>query len=245
MHVLVTRAEPDAALLASRIEALGHRVTIEPLMRIEPLALPPDALEGAAALVVTSRNALRSLAVSPLLAQARQLPLIAVGSGSAGLARELGFPRVIEGRGSAAELVPELLEVAAGLDGKLVHLHGEKLAYDLAGTLSRQGVGWRGVLAYRALAAEALQPPTRALLAGGEIDAVTLMSPRTAAIFARLALSAGLRESVEKLAAICFSPAVAEALDPLRPRRVEIAEQPDTSALLAAITRVATLWSGV
>ncbi len=35
MHLLITRPEPDAAELKSRLVALGHEVSVEPLLRIE------------------------------------------------------------------------------------------------------------------------------------------------------------------------------------------------------------------
>ena len=86
MHVLITRPEPDAAALRAQLEALGHTVTVEPLLRSSICRLPADAVDGVAGLVVTSRNGLRALAASPAFDAALELPLIAVGPGTAGLA---------------------------------------------------------------------------------------------------------------------------------------------------------------
>jgi hypothetical protein len=71
------------------------------------------------------------------------------------------------------------------------------------------------------------------------------MSPRTGSTFIRLAQAEGLSKAAQKLGFLCVSPAVAATIEPLGPARVEIAESPDAAAVLAAVTRVATLWSGV
>jgi uroporphyrinogen-III synthase len=131
------------------------------------------------------------------------------------------------------------------LNGTLTHVRGEDVVVDLKAALRAQGVVLREIVAYRAVPAAALRPGTRELLASGGIDAVILMSPRTGAIFAGLIAIAGLREAAQKLVLLCLSPAVAASVEPLAPVRVEVADGPNSAALLSAVTRVATLWSGV
>ncbi len=245
MHLLVTRPEADAAALRQQLEALGHTVTVEPLLRIEGLPLPANAVDGVAGLIATSRNALRALAASPAFAAASKLPLIAVGPGTMRTAHELGFTRAIAGSGAAADLIPIIVATARGLAGPLAHVRGEEVAFDLRGALQAQGVELREIVAYHAVAISGLQPLTRDLLARGAIDAVILMSPRTGSIFARLTAAEGLETAVSNLGMLCLSPAVAATVEPLRPARVEVAASPDSAAMLAAVTRVATLWSGV
>jgi len=245
MHILVTRPEADAAGFATQLEALGHTVSLDPLLQISPLAVPADCLSGAVGLIATSRNGLRALAQSPALDAATRLPLIAVGSATADLAREIGFTDITAGEGTAVSIVPLIEEMARKLPGPLVHIRGEVVAYDLAGALVPRGIDLRGVIVYRASPADTLQPSTRDLLASGKIDAVILMSPRTGATFARLAKAQGLADPARKAVLICLSQAVANAVEPLSPERVEVTERPETAAVLAAVTRVATLWSGV
>src|SRR6185312_11231359 len=67
MHVLLTRPEPDASTCAAQLEALGHAVTLEPLLRIERLPIDATALDGVAGVIVTSRNRLRELASTTAL----------------------------------------------------------------------------------------------------------------------------------------------------------------------------------
>lgn len=245
MHVLITRPEPDAAVFRAQIEALGHTVTLEPLLRIEHLPIDATALDGVTGLIVTSRNGLRGLASGSTFNAARGLPIIAVGPGTAQLARELGFARVVAGSGTANDLVPVIVNAARGQQGWIAHVRGEDVAFDLRTALRAHAIELREIVTYRALPARSFQPQTKELMAAGAIDAAILMSPRTGAIFARLVASEGLQEAVRKLVLLCLSPAVAAAIEPLAPARVEVAESPNSAAMLAAVTRVETLWSGV
>ena len=67
MHVLITRPEGDGEILKERIEQLGSRATLEPLINIVFETIPLSSVTGATALIATSRNALRALASSPAL----------------------------------------------------------------------------------------------------------------------------------------------------------------------------------
>jgi len=245
MHVLVTRPASDAGTFATRLEALGHTVTVDPLLRIELLPISPEQLAGATCLVATSRNGLRALAASSAAGQAVKLPLVAVGPGTAALAKELGFTDVSTGPGTGADLVPLLTKRARNRDETIAHIRGEKIAFDLRRALAAHGVEAREIVTYRSVAAEGLSPATRLLLEAGKIDAAILMSPRTGAIFARLVDAERLEKAAARLVLLCLSPAVAAAIEPLRAARVEVAETPDAEGMLAAVTRVATLWSGV
>jgi uroporphyrinogen-III synthase len=245
MHVLITRPESDAAALRGELEALGHTVSVEPLLTIRALPVPADAVEGIAALVATSRNGLRALTESAAFPAARKLPLIAVGPGTASLARELGFTRVTVGKGTGADLVPIIAATARELGGPIAHVRGKDVAFDLRRAVQGQGVDLREIVSYEAIAADRFGPGTRDLIASGVINAVILMSPRTGSIFSRLARADGLAKAAQSLGFLCLSPAVAATVEPLGPARVEIAESPDVAAMLAAVTRVATLWSGV
>jgi len=245
MHMLITRPESDAAALRGELEALGHTVSVEPLLTIRALPVSVDAVEGLAALVATSRNALRALARSPAFDAAKQLPLIAVGPGTAGLAQQLGFARVTFGKGTGADLVPIIEAATRELGGPIAHVRGKDLAFDLRGAVQSQGVDLREIVSYEAVAADRFQPGTRDLIASGVVNAVILMSPRTGSIFCRLARAEGLSKAAQSLGFLCLSPAVAATVEPLGAARVEIAERPDAAAMLAAVTRVATLWSGV
>ncbi len=245
MHLLVTRPEAEAQALRAQLQALGQTVTVDPLMRIETIPIPADALQGCVGTIATSRNGLRALAASPAISAARGLPLLAVGPGTAALARDLGFADVTAGKGTGAELVPLIVERARMLSGPLAHVRGEEVAFNLKEALSGHGIELLELIAYRSIPADALRTETQKLLAEGKIDGVILMSPRTATIFAGLIRAAGLEKPARGLVLLCLSKAVAAAAEPIASARVEVAETPDMEGMLSAVTRVATLWSGV
>jgi uroporphyrinogen-III synthase len=245
MHVLVTRPEEDAAEFSAQLAALGHTVTVAPMLKVEVLPVAAEALQDVGGLVATSRNALRALAGSPALAAARALPLIAVGPGTARLAGALRFAHIGVGGGSAADLVPAIVAAAHRVGAPLAHLRGEEVAFDLQAALAAHDILLRQIVCYRTVAAAGLTPQTRELLATGAIDAVTLMSPRTGRTLVRLLAAAGLAEAAQIPAFVCLSAAVAATIEPLGPKRVEIAESPNRAGMLAALARVATLRSGV
>jgi len=238
MHVLVTRPEGDAETLKSRIEELGYRATLGPLVSILPNAIPASAIEGASALIATSRNALKALAQSPALKLATTLPLHVVGPGTAAMARQIGFTDIFEGAGTAAGLVAAL-SAKARTNERVVYLAGDVSAFDLEAALRHAKVNVLSVPAYRTVAAKFLSPDVAEALERGEIDAVILMSPRTAETWARLA--GGLEvEGLSGIAHLCLSEAVAKALlSRLATDNVLIAARPNLEEMLALLKRLA------
>ncbi|MEQ1653667.1 MAG: uroporphyrinogen-III synthase [Hyphomicrobium sp.] len=243
MHVLITRPERDAADLRSRIEALGCRVTVAPLLSIELGPIDVAALAGATGIVATSRNGLRALAQSAALPAATRLPIFVVGPATAALARDLGFSTVFEGGGNAEGLVPCILECKAALGGPLVHLAGDHLAFDLGSALDGHGIILKAIAAYRSVAAKTLDASVSNLLATGRLDAVILMSPRSARTWSTLIDALPVKTDVSKVTHICLSPAVAQALGSMRQTTdaipTEIANQPNSEEIVALVYRLA------
>ncbi|MEQ1670346.1 MAG: uroporphyrinogen-III synthase [Hyphomicrobium sp.] len=243
MHVLITRPERDAADLKARIEALGCQVTVAPLLEIELLPIDAAAISAASGIIATSRNGLRALAQSPALPAALTKPLFVVGPATAAAAAGLGFTTIIEGSGTAEGLVPALIQHRANFTGPLVHLAGDHLAFDLAGATKPHGVQLDTVQAYRSVAAKTLNPQTLELLAADMIDAVILMSPRSARTWSGFAATLPVEADISKITHICLSSAVAHGLAamPGKPGRIktEIANQPNTDQIVALVYRLA------
>ena len=247
MRLLVTRPEPDALKLRAVLEEAGHEAVVEPLLSLSFGDGEAVDLDGAQALIATSRNALRALKETggaAVLTEARQLPLFAVGRATAAEARTLGFGTVVTGAGTAAELVAHIVSVLDPAAGVLVHLAGDTLAHDLAGELEGHGFRVRQPVVYRMRAATAFADTTVEDLASQAIDGVILMSPRTAAIYARLVGRHGLSTAVRQLPHFCLSEAIAQRLEPLGPVPTRIAEAPRLQELLALIDESAAQLDG-
>jgi uroporphyrinogen-III synthase len=234
MRLLVTRPEPDAAAQAATLAARGHEPVLASLLAIEFVAAVPLQLDGAQALIVTSRNALRALASHPELAAAVRLPLIAVGEATAEAASKLGFTQITTGPGTAAQLARLIAERLSAKAGALVQLSGETLAFDLKSALAAQGFDLRRPVLYRAVPALELPREALALLKAGGLDGVILMSPRIAAIFTGLVHHYEAVTQASRLNCYCLSAAVAEGVEPLK-SRVSVAQSPREEDILALI----------
>ncbi len=235
MRLLITRPEPDAIKLRGLLEEAGHEAVVEPLLSVSLEDCEPIDLDGAQALIVTSRNALRALRASPALAEARSLPLFAVGKATAAEARALGIEVVITGAGTAAELVTHIVSALDPAAGLLVHLAGDTLAGDLAGDLEAHGFRVLQPVVYRMVPATTFEDSTVEQLADGKIDGVILLSPRTAAVYAGLVRRHGLGAAVRAMPHFCLSAAVARRLEPLGPVPTRVAEAPRLQEVLALI----------
>lgn len=239
MHVLITRPERDAADLKTRIESFGCWVSLAPLLEIQFLSIDASALAGASAIIATSRNGLRALAQSDALAAALSLPIFTVGPATAKLAQDVGFSRVVTGAGTAADLVPAINNLAASHSGRLVHLAGDHLAFDLNAALASEGIALTALPAYSSVAAETLPVPIVDMLMAGAFDAVVLMSPRSAATWARIIARLPVHPPLATTTHVCLSQAVADGLASLSGVQKLIADRPDADAIVSAVYRLA------
>ena len=235
MRLLVTRPQPDTDVQAEKLNALGHEVIAAPLLEVEFLEVSPLPFDAAQALIATSRNGLRALASSPELQAALKLPLYAVGKATADLARELGFNEIHPGPGTAEELLPLIASECDPAAGALLHLAGERQAFDLKTALEDKKFKVEQPVVYRILLADSFAEGAREALGKGILDGVILMSPATAQTYVALVDASDLRHRVAKLTYFCLSHAVAEPLKTLDDARILIAGRPREDDLLALI----------
>ncbi|MBC8050974.1 MAG: uroporphyrinogen-III synthase [Chitinophagales bacterium] len=234
MRLLVTRAADEAAGFEVELKALGHEAIIAPVLDIELLPLPPVA--EASAIIITSKNALRAIEKSGWLRQAQYLPLFCPGPGTAELARSLGFTDIHEAAGDAAS-IPAL--VAAGrrefATSSIAYYCADETGFDMDAAVSALGLRPQKQIAYHAKSAEHLPANATAAINSGALDGVILMSPRTAAIYRRLVVEAGIELEASRIPAYCISANAAAKLDGLAPAHIAIV--PTTNALLALLQK--------
>lgn len=236
MHILMTRPEsglePDP--IRDALRAAGHRIMQAPLLSVTFTGAMPS-LKGAQALIATSRNGLR--AVAPIPGDALALPIFAVGPATAALAQRLGFRRIIEGPGTGRELADVIRAEIDPAAGALIHLASDTLAFDLKGALTPLGFDVRTETVYRTEIASALPPEVADTLRRDELDAVLLMSPRTARVYTDLVATPALAAAARRLRHFCLSDAVAAELSPLGSVSVAVARLPNAQEMLALIAR--------
>jgi uroporphyrinogen-III synthase len=233
MLVLVIRPAGEAAETAAAVEALGHAALIDPVMVVEQLETGPVPLDGAAALLVTSRHGVPGLPGADL-----GLPVFAVGPATAAAARAAGWSDVREGPGDGAGLA-RLLAATLPAGARLVHVSGADVRPGLAEGLAAAGFDYRRHVGYRAVLCRDLGSATRAALAERWLDAVLLFSPRSATHWASLVRRDALAGTLDEVSALCLSPAIAEAVAGIGWRGIEVAARCDQAALLDRLAAVA------
>lgn len=240
MRVLITRPEPDASELAAQLRALGVDTALAPLLSIAFQEIEPCALAGASAIVATSRNGLQALSRSKALNAARKLPVFTVGPATSAIAREMGFAEVITGPGTASALAATIPEHLAKLgEGLLVHLAGDRLAFDMSAALARSNIVLKVIPAYRTEPIKELPKAVVDGLGARDFDAVILMSPRTAEVWQRLIEQAGFASRLGQLTHVCLSAAVADKLQILSKPKIVVAQEPNGQELVSLIARLA------
>jgi uroporphyrinogen-III synthase len=229
MRVLVTRPSLSAVRTAEKLAALGHRAMIDPVIEIEPLPFDADA-EGASAIAFTSSNAAR---IASAIENLRSIPVFAVGTRTAEVAREAGFQNVGVAAGEVNALAALMAaELPAG--ARVLHLAGEDRAGDLTGRLAQSGIRVETRIVYRARISASMKFETVEALREGKIDVVLHYSERSAAAFVRLVDTAGVSDETPKPRHLCLSSAVAAPLK-LFGIHPEIAAAPEEAALLEMI----------
>ena len=230
----MTRPEPGLGETARAVAALGLQPIACPLLCIRALEhrLPPARLLRA--ILLTSGQALASLrdaaGSDPAL---RQLPLLAVGHGTAARARDAGFAGSVSAGGDASELERLVrARLPAGAALLLPTARGEGQA--LCRRLRQAGYAVRRHAVYAAECPDGLSSAGLAALRDGDVAACLFFSGETARNFDRLCPVA-LRPSLRAVRALAISPHVASTLDGMTWQAVQAAPRPDAASLLALL----------
>ncbi len=239
MRILVTRPIEDALATKRVLESHGHSVVISPVIEIVHLDVQAADISDAQALIATSRNAIRAVAQSAAHNSAIALPLFVVGPGTAREAATAGFGDIRESGNTSRDMLPVITQELEAGNGPVVHLAGDKLAFDIAGALEQNGYNARVHRVYETRAACSLSPEAITALRDLTIDAVILMSPRSAKTWAECVDATGLKERARQLNHLCLSNAVAAQLTSLEDVNIDVAKRPNSEEMLALVNRLA------
>jgi uroporphyrinogen-III synthase len=205
--LLLLRPEPGLSASAERAREMGLEVVTCPLFRVEPVEWSAPDIAGYDGLLLTSANAIRHGGHG--LEALKSLAVHAVGAATAEAAEEAGFDVVAIGSGDLGDLLAELPSSL-----RLLHLAGED---------RRHAPGDRKIdalIVYRSVPIDAPDLPNLE----GLVAAVH--SPRAGRRLAELGAAR------DRTAIAAISAAAAEACGGGW-ERVEVAERPDDSSLLA------------
>lgn len=233
MRLLITRPEPDGERTAAVLRGRGHEVLLAPMLHVE---LVTDTKIGAGpwvAILITSANGARAVALHPRRRELTTLPVLAVGDASAVAARNAGFTDVASAGGDGADLARIAAARFGGNARPLLYLSGEERARDLSGDLAAARVKVETAVVYRTVKATAFPPPARAAIEAGAVDGVLHFSRRS--VEAYLDCASAVPKALEP-AHFCLSSRAAEPLLSAGAAQVVVANRPDEAALLELVT---------
>ncbi|MCZ4351903.1 uroporphyrinogen-III synthase [Roseovarius aestuarii] len=225
--LLITRPQPGSAEFANAARAvLGKGAVIEQssVMKIVAQGDMPD-LRDIRALILTSRQG-----VAQFIARSnrRDLPVYAVGDGTAQAARAAGL-KAVSAQGDAADLVARVLE--DGTWGPMIHLRGAYAAGDVAGALQTAGVDAREAVIY-AQQSVPLSKMAINLLNGEKPVVLPLFSPRSSKLLFEQVMPRA------PLVVLAISKAVAQTVPTGLSAQVRVVTRPDADAMLDALPDV-------
>src|SRR5271167_3970584 len=193
MQALVTRLPEESQSLAAALAVRDVGAIIEPMMEVHFCV--------AAALDLAKVQAMARVTGE------RGLPLLAVGEATASRARAEGFTAVASAGGAVIDLVRLAAARLRPQDGRLLHVAGNVVAGDLVGALRAHGFVIERSALYEARPVGALSEAVVGALGSGTIDFALFFSPRTAAIFVRLAGIAGVAGCCRTMTSLAISAA--------------------------------------
>lgn len=237
-RILVTRPMPDADETAAALQRMGYAVLIDPVMQIERLAWTPPDWNQVCGLIITSGNAVESIATQENI---KHIPIFAVGARTAARLQQKGFSNIMglgEQSADLPGLIAERLQADGGRQEKcLLHLtapHTQDGFYEM---LYRIGFRVESRLGYRAVASKALKMETLTAWKNGALDAVLFYSPRSAVLFHALLHHHALPQRKMPFRAICLSKAVALSCEERWWEEVAVAASPTQAAMLDCLNR--------
>ena len=230
--VVITRAKGDETTLTEALQERGLRTIHEALTEIflnhtvrheleEAVLREPDAV------IATSRHGVRALAT---LTDLRDAPVLCVGEATCDTALSAGFTRAVLAGGTVDDLLAYLAD-AYDSDARFLYVSAKHVRHDLEQLLQGYGMQVQRVVAYEAVAAEALSDTLAEQLKRGQIDAATFLSRRSAETFIKLLAKTGSRDALPGLTAFALSETIAEPLRALPWQSVHVAAKPTLASL--------------
>lgn len=240
MNILVTRPHDDGLVLQQQLHDRGINALLAPVLEISFQAPELPALDQIQAVIVTSRNALKAAKHLNLIPLLSRKPILTVASQTAAFARSLGLNNVQAGPGTAALLAKDIAENRQAGQGPLLFLRGNEVAFNLKSALEQDGFNILERVIYRATPVAAFQADVQQALTRNTVNAVLLMSARSATAFAHLVKLHKLENQAGQMDYFCLSPSVkdslATALPMITQETIYVPGHPKTEELLALIS---------
>ncbi len=224
MQIFITRPADQYDRTAALVCAAGHEPVAAPLLHVV-FTNPVIDWAEVGMIAVTSRHGAVALAHA---GAPPEIPVLAVGPGTAATLREVGITAADVAQSSGADLLPRL--VARWTGGRIIHLSGRVVSFDLASAGQAQGLPIERMIGYDTVPNTALPEPLAIGLVTLPCAGIGFFSPRSAQTFVVLRACSAAVDLIGGWTALCLSVPIAEALHRVGFGHVRVAQQPNLAA---------------
>jgi uroporphyrinogen-III synthase/uncharacterized protein YoxC len=208
--VVVTRPEPDASDYAAELRAEGFDVFVEPMLALEAIVFDTPDLSQYDGILATSANALRFYKDGG--GEIADVPVYCVGKHTAGMAQDIGFKDVISVSGTGADLLAYVLALPDVQSQNFLHICGQYVAFPLVERLVEDGITADSLKVYESVQSSNFSEAFFENLKGGNVNAVTFFSKRTAEAFVRSVRASESESLFAGIKALSISELVVECV---------------------------------
>lgn len=231
-YLLLTRPHEDSERLARLSQIQGYDPIIEPLLTpiyLEDKIVVPGHLQS---VLITSKQALKSLTRLPEFPVFQKIELICAGEKTAELAQEVGIQKVFVAGEAVDQMMTWIKDNRTLARGPFLYLHGDVVTKDIRTHLEESGYQVLTQKIYEMVEAQTFSSQTLDLIQRKIFHGITFFSPRTARIFVSMAHKFKLETCFSKTYAFCLSSAVAQEIEVFSWQGIEIAKSPTEAALM-------------
>jgi uroporphyrinogen-III synthase len=231
MYHVITRSLNYAEDYNSTLQKANIKTFIEPLFTINTCWAEQSnlskSLTTANLLIATSKNAITALAE---MATIRDIPLIAVGHGSAQLAQELGFLKVSNGGGDVVQLIRYVASNYAS-GSRILYLRGDIISLDLKAKLLAYGFKAEELILYNTIYSKQFSDAMLELLKAQKIGSASFFSAKSAQVFIQHLRSAKLENCLRGSYAFALSQTIKKELQRIEWAKFFVANFPNQESL--------------
>jgi len=225
-HILLTRPQTLVKDTATKIEALGHTVSIIPTSNPIAVEHPPHETTN---YIVSSRHGV-NLGLS--MVSNKGARVFAVGEKAGAAASEAGFADVVV-VSDADALLAVIEKSFSPEDGAITHLCGAHISTNICAALTRDGYDATANVVYEATALPLDDKGMLDAFKNGDVDCVLFYSARAVTIFEGWVKEAGAATGFKHCKAVVMSRRIEAALSP-NWIKTAVAEAPNEKSLFKA-----------
>ena len=231
-HVLITRPQAEAEIIAAALRGKGYACVCQPFLNVQLYNVPFHNVLEYQALIFTSANAVRAYHEN---GGSVDVPIITVGNNTFNATKEIGFVDIINLNGTAKDVLEHLNNVSASKP--YLHVRGKYVTTSFVGML--KNVKIEEIEVYRTEKIEQIPNDCVSSLAKGGFSYVLFFSRRTAEAFIEFIKKNDrmheLEEGVIHTKALCLGHSMIECISVLPWKKIEVADHPNREGMLALL----------